>query len=136
MSADRTQARGINDLLGDIARDGSVLLAREFALFRAELRANLSRMVAGLVAVAGAAVLAIVALVLLAQSAVEALARFVGDEALSGLIVATALLLIAALLAVFARAWLRFSAFSARRTRNALKRDASMLSKKVQRVMP
>lgn len=107
----------------DTVRLFSRLIADEAALARAEISRNLSRAGRGIVLVAGAALVALVALNTLAGALVAVLAAQGLAPWVAALIVAVGLLVVAAVAALAGKSRLSGEALMPRRTFDNLQRD-------------
>ncbi|MFD2854377.1 phage holin family protein [Seohaeicola zhoushanensis] len=112
-------------LLSDAVQAVADLVRGEIALARAEVEANLRKAAAGLGLLAAGAAAALVALFVLAGAAVATLVEQGLSAALSGLIVAVVLALVALVLIAVGRKALSPENILPRRTAKNVKRDAS-----------
>jgi high-affinity Fe2+/Pb2+ permease len=90
------QDQSIADLLKAAVADGQELVRSELALGKAELRQEMSRIQAGIGAFAGAAVAAIVAVVLLAATVAWGISEGLGWPVWAGFAIVTLLMMITA----------------------------------------
>jgi hypothetical protein len=116
--------RSIPEILGDVLGQAGALLRKEGQLAKAELSEKLGEAGLGLGLVAGGAVLAIPALVILLQAPVAALADAGLSPALSALLVGAVAVLIAAVLAWIGMSRLKMERLTPRRTLRQLQKDA------------
>ena len=121
----------IQGLLGDALRETTDLARKEIALFRTEMSNNLRSLFLGLGMMVGAAVFAVVALLVLTDALVKWLATVVHSEALSALIVGAAFLAVAIGLALWGRSAMSLSTLTPTRTTRQVRQDARVLSERV-----
>lgn len=127
----RPTATSIQSLIGDALRETNDLARKEIALFRAEMARNARQLVAGLACMVGAAVFAVVALLVLIDAFVKWLATVVGSEWLAALIVGGTLFVLALGMALWARSVLSLSTLAPTRTTRQVRQDAQALSERV-----
>jgi len=127
----RQPAGSIQGLIGDALRETNELARKEIALFRAEMARNARQLVAGLACMVGAAVFAVVALLVLIDAFVKWLATIVGSEWLAALIVGGTLFVLAIGMALWARSVLSLSTLAPTRTTRQVRQDAQSLSERV-----
>lgn len=127
----RPTASSIQSLIGDALRETNDLARKEIALFRAEMARNARQLVAGLACMVGAAVFAVVALLVLIDALVKWLATVVGSEWLAALIVGGTLFVLALGMALWARSVLSLSTLAPTRTTRQVRQDAQALSERV-----
>lgn len=127
----RSSAHSIQSLIGDALRETNELARKEIALFRAEMAGNVRQLIAGLACMIGAAVFAVVALLVLIDAFVKWLATIVGSEWLAALIVGGTLFVLAAGMALWARSVLSLSTLAPTRTTRQVRQDAQALSERV-----
>lgn len=121
----------IQGLLGDALRETSELARKEIELFRAEMTSNVRTLFLGLACFMGAAVFAVVALLVLIDALVKWLATIVGAEWLSALIVGGVLLVLAIGMALWGRSTMSLSTLAPKRTGRQVRQDARALSERV-----
>ncbi|GEP02627.1 phage holin family protein [Methylobacterium oxalidis] len=121
----------IQSLVGDALRETNELARKEIALFRAEMASNVRSLFIGVACLMGAAVFAVVALLVLIDAFVKWLATIVGSEWLSALIVGGVLLVIAVGLALWGRSAMSLSTLAPTRTTRQVRQDARALSERV-----
>ncbi|MDR7037088.1 MULTISPECIES: phage holin family protein [Methylobacterium] len=121
----------IQSLVGDALRETNELARKEIALFRAEMASNVRSLFIGLACLVGAAVFAVVALLVLIDAFVKWLATIVGSEWLSALIVGGVLLIVAVGLALWGRSAMSLSTLAPTRTTRQVRQDARALSERV-----
>ncbi|ACL62289.1 phage holin family protein [Methylobacterium nodulans] len=121
----------IQGLLAEALRETTDLARKEIALFRTEMSNNLRTLFLGLGMMVGAAVFAVVALLVLVDALVKWLATVVHSEALAALIVGGVFLVIAAGLALAGRRAMSLSALTPTRTTRQVRQDARVLSERV-----
>ena len=95
------QEPGIVDLLRSALSDAQDLIASEIALAKAELRQEASRLQAGIAAFAGAAVTAVVGLVMLLMTIAWAIAEGFGWPAWAGFGIVTVVTFVTAIALVY-----------------------------------
>ena len=121
----------IHGLLGDALRETTDLARKEIALFRTEMSNNLRSLFLGLAMMVGAAVFAVVALLVLTDALVKWLATVVQSEALAALIVGAVFLAIGIGLALWGRSAMSLSTLTPTRTTRQVRQDARVLSERV-----
>ncbi|GJD62930.1 phage holin family protein [Methylobacterium frigidaeris] len=121
----------IQGLLGDALRETTDLARKEIALFRTEMSNNLRSLFLGLGMMVGAAVFAVVALLVLTDALVKWLATVVNSEALAALIVGAVFLVIGIGLALWGRSAMSLSTLTPTRTTRQVRQDARVLSERV-----
>ncbi|TNC12064.1 phage holin family protein [Methylobacterium terricola] len=121
----------IQGLLGDALRETTDLARKEIALFRTEMSNNLRSLFLGLGMMVGAAVFAVVALLVLTDALVKWLATVVHSEALAALIVGAVFLAIGIGLALWGRSAMSLSTLTPTRTTRQVRQDARVLSERV-----
>ena len=121
----------IQGLLADALRETTDLARKEIALFRTEMSNNLRSLFLGLGMMVGAAVFAVVALLVLTDALVKWLATVVGSEALAALIVGAVFLVIGIGLALWGRSAMSLSTLTPTRTTRQVRQDARVLSERV-----
>ncbi|AWN44281.1 phage holin family protein [Methylobacterium durans] len=121
----------IQSLVGDALRETNELARKEIALFRAEMASNVRSLFIGLACLVGAAVFAVVSLLVLIGAFVKWLATIVGSEWLSALIVGGVLLVIAIGMALWGRSAMSLSTLAPTRTTRQVRQDARALSERV-----
>lgn len=113
---------GIGQLIGDIGRDLSRLVADEIQLARSETGETVHKAIGALVTIGIGLAIAVTGLVVLAFAAVTALSN-VWEPWLASLVVGGALLVVALIMAKSGQSTLRASRLTPRRTRDNLRRD-------------
>jgi hypothetical protein len=126
-----TAPGSIQGLLGDALRETTDLARKEIALFRTEMSNNLRSLFLGLGMMVGAAVFAVVALLVLTDALVKWLATVVHSEALAALIVGAVFLAIGIGLALWGRSAMSLSTLTPTRTTRQVRQDARVLSERV-----
>ncbi|MEH3145183.1 MAG: phage holin family protein [Methylobacterium frigidaeris] len=121
----------IQGLLAEALRETTDLARKEIALFRTEMSNNLRTLFLGLGMMVGAAVFAVVALLVLTDALVKWLATVVHSEALAALIVGVAFLVIGIGLALWGRSAMSASTLAPTRTTRQFRQDARVLSERV-----
>lgn len=128
--ADRNSA-SLQGLIGDALRDTGELAQKEFALFRAEMAANIGFMAKGAGFFVGAAVFAVASLIWLTQALVEWLAFLIGSRTIAALIVGVLLLVIAGVLGLVGKRAFSAASLAPTRTVRSLKRDSQIITERV-----
>jgi len=123
--------RSIPEIAGDMLGQAGALLRKESQLARAELSEKLSEAGLGLGLVAGGAVLAIPALVILLQAAVAGLSAAGFSDAISALIVGGVALVVAVVLAGIGLPRLQVKRLTPKRTLRQLRKDADLAMQKM-----
>ncbi|MFE1602810.1 phage holin family protein [Methylobacterium sp. ID0610] len=121
----------IQGLLAEALRETTDLARKEIALFRTEMSNNLRTLFLGLGMMVGAAVFAVVALLVLVDALVKWLATVVHSEALSALIVGGVFLVVAIGLAFAGSRAMSISTLTPTRTTRQVRQDARVLSERV-----
>ncbi|MGY2052812.1 phage holin family protein [Methylobacterium sp. JK268] len=121
----------IQGLLAEALRETTDLARKEIALFRTEMSTNLRTLFLGLGMVVGAAVFAVVALLVLVDALVKWLATVVHSEALAALIVGGVFLIVAVGLALAGSRAMSLSTLAPTRTTRQVRQDARVLSERV-----
>jgi hypothetical protein len=121
----------IQGLLAEALRETTDLARKEIALFRTEMSTNLRTLFLGLGMVVGAAVFAVVALLVLVDALVKWLATIVHSEALAALIVGGVFLVVAVGLALAGSRAMSLSTLTPTRTTRQVRQDARVLSERV-----
>lgn len=125
--------RALYQLIADALREATELASKEFALFRAELAENISRLIAGIAMLIVAAIFGVATIVLLTSALVEWIAVLVGSDALAALIVAGVTLALAIIFALIARNRLSLTTLDPKRTRESVNRDGDVFSNRRRR---
>jgi uncharacterized membrane protein YqjE len=118
----------IQQLLADAFADSTNLAQKEFALFKAEMGANMRTLAMAIGMFVGAAVFAVISLSLLIQSLVEWLATKLESEALASLIVAVLMGAVAGGLVLYGRSKLSATTLTPERTLRNVQRDARVVT--------
>lgn len=121
----------IQGLLAEALHETTDLARKEIALFRTEMSTNLRTLFLGLGMVVGAAVFAVVALLVLVDALVKWLATVVHSEALAALIVGGVFLIVAVGLALAGSRAMSLSTLAPTRTTRQVRQDARVLSERV-----
>jgi hypothetical protein len=124
------QDRSAPALIGDLISHVTELFRKEMMLLRAELNEKGNQVITAAGMIAGALVLAITALNVLAAALVAALAEFM-DGGWAALIVGVVLALIAYLMASSGIKNLKTANLTPRRTAESLSKDATMAKERV-----
>jgi K+ transporter len=124
------QDRSAPALIGDLISHVTELFRKEMMLLRAELNEKGNQVITAAGMIAGALVLAITALNVLAAALVAALAEFM-DGGWAALIVGVVLALIAYLMASSGIKNLKTANLAPRRTAESLSKDATMAKERV-----
>ncbi|MBR0644832.1 phage holin family protein [Plastoroseomonas hellenica] len=130
MSVDPT--RSVPDLLGDLVKDSSELVRREFALARAEVNEKIGQIAGAAGGIAIGGVLLLAALIILLQALVHWLVIMGLSPALAALIVAVAVGAGGALALSAGLRRLRAASLTPERTVNQLSKDAAVAREKVE----
>lgn len=120
----------LQELVGDVLRDGADLARKEFALFRAEMASNVGGFAKGAAMFLAASVFAVASLIWLTQALVDGLAIVVGSRWIAALIVGGGLLVIAIVLVVVGKNMMTASSLAPDRTVRSIKRDGEILSER------
>lgn len=117
-------------LLGDLINNVTELFRKEMMLLRAEMNEKGNQVITAAGMIAGALVLAITALNVLAAALVAALAEFM-DGGWAALIVGVVLALIAWAMVASGTKMLKTASLTPRRTADSLSKDATMAKERV-----
>ncbi len=117
-------------LIGDLISHVTELFRKEMMLLRAELNEKGNQVIVAAGMIAGALVLAITALNVLAAALVAALAEFI-EGGWAALIVGVVLALIAFMMANSGKNKLKTASLAPRRTAESLSKDANMAKERV-----
>lgn len=120
----------IQQLVGDVMRDGVDLARKEFALFRTEMAANAGAMAKGVAMFAVAAVFAVASLIWLTQALVYGIDVVVHSYWISALIVGGLLALVAGVFVIVGKNLVSAATLTPSRTVTSLKRDGEILSER------
>ena len=120
----------IHALLGEALRESTDLARKELALFKTEMADNIRTLVMAVAMIAGAAVVALVALIFLLQALVDWLATVVGSDALAALIVGAVMAAIAVGLGLYGRSTMSSTTLAPTRTVESVRRDAEVISER------
>ncbi len=131
MSSTQQPSGGIQSLIVDALREAGDLARKEIALFRTEMTSNVRSLFVGLAMVVGAAVFAIVAMLILIGAFVKFVATLVGSDWLAALIVGGVLLVVAAIIGVLGIRAMSLSNLAPTRTTRQVRQDARALSERV-----
>lgn len=127
-----TDDRSIKDLLGDLSGSISTLFRKEIQLARAETSEKITQSMVALGAIAGGAILALAALIVLLQALVIAIAEAGVPPALSALIVGVVVAAIAYFMIHKGTNDLKASSLAPGRTMDSLRRDAQLAKEQAQ----
>jgi len=116
--------RSIPEIVGDLFGQAGALIRKEGKLAKAEFSEKLGEAGVGIALVAGGAIVAIPALVILLQSAVAALIDTGLSPAISALIVGAVAFVIAVVLTVVGLSRLKVERLTPKRTLRQLQKDA------------
>ena len=128
----RPADRPLTDLLSDLSRETSTLFRKEIELARAETSEKINQAVVALGGIVGGAILALTALIVLAQALVIAIAEMGVPPALSALIVGVIVAAIAYGLIRKGTNDLKAGNLAPSRTTRSLQRDAEIAKEQVQ----
>jgi drug/metabolite transporter (DMT)-like permease len=129
---EQTDDRSLKELLGDLTQSVTTLFRKEIELARAETSEKISQAGVAAGAIAGGAILALAALIVLLQALVIALTELGLAPALSALIVGGVVAIIAFALIYKGMNDLKASNLAPTRTVEALRRDAHMVKEHAQ----
>jgi drug/metabolite transporter (DMT)-like permease len=124
--------RSLKELFGDLTTSFSTLFRKEIELARTETSEKVSQAAAAAGAIAGGAILALAALIVLLQALVLALAELGLASALSALIVGGVVAIVAFVLMYKGMKDLKASNLAPTRTVESLRRDAQMVKEQAQ----
>ena len=127
-----TDDRSFKDLFADLTNSVSTLFRKEIELARAEASEKVSQAGVAVGAIAGGAILALAALIILLQALVIALTELGLAPALSALIVGGVVAIIAFALIYKGINDLKASSLAPTRTVDSLRQDAHMVKEQVQ----
>jgi hypothetical protein len=127
-----TNDRSLKDLLSDLSGSISTLFRKEIQLVRAETSEKITQSMVAVGAIAGGAILALAALIVLLQALVIALAELGVPPALSALIVGLAVAAIAYFMIHKGTNDLKASSLAPDRTMDSLRRDAQLVKEQAQ----
>jgi hypothetical protein len=127
-----TDDRSLKDLLSDLSGSISTLFRKEIQLVRAETSEKITQSMVAVGAIAGGAILALAALIVLLQALVIALAELGVPPALSALIVGLAVAAIAYFMIHKGTNDLKASSLAPDRTMDSLRRDAQLVKEQAQ----
>ena len=130
MRDDDVTPQTIHALLGEALRESTDLARKELALFKTEMTDNIRTLVMAVAMIAGAAVVALVALIFLLQALVDWLATVVGSDALAALIVGAVMAAIAVGLGLYGRSTMSSTTLAPTRTVESVRRDAEVISER------
>ena len=130
MREDDVNPQTIHALLGEALRESTDLARKELALFKTEMTDNIRTLVMAVAMIAGAAVVALVALIFLLQALVDWLATVVGSDALAALIVGAVMAAIAVGLGLYGRSTMSSTTLAPTRTVESVRRDAEVISER------
>ncbi len=130
MRDDDVNPQTIHALLGEALRESTDLARKELALFKTEMTDNIRTLVLAVAMIAGAAVVALVALIFLLQALVDWLATVVGSDALAALIVGAVMAAIAVGLGLYGRSTMSSTTLAPTRTVESVRRDAEVISER------
>lgn len=131
-SEDRSTDRSFGSLLSELSKDIGTLFRQEIELARAETSEKVTQSLVAIGAIAGGAILALAALIVLLQALVIAIAELGVPPALSALIVGVVVAAIAYGLVRKGTNDLKAGSLAPNRTINSLKRDAQVAKEQVQ----
>ena len=121
-----TDDRSLKDLLSDLSGSISTLFRKEIQLARAETSEKITQSMMAIGAIAGGAILALAALIVLLQALVIAITEMGVPPALSALIVGLVVAVIAYVMIHKGTNDLKASSLAPERTMNSLRRDAQL----------
>ena len=126
MSVEPREARSVPDLIGDVLRETTELFRTEGKLIRAEISDKITQVQIGGGSIAAGAICLLVALIVLAQALVIALAHVVG-AGWSALIVGVAIALVGVALLAKGKKELETVSLTPDRTVEQLQKDGRMV---------
>jgi len=126
-----TDDRSLKDLLADLTESITTLFRQEIQLARAETSEKLSQVGVAIGAIAGGAILALAALIVLLQALVIGIAEAGVPPGWASLIVGVAVAIIAYVLIHKGTSDLKASNLTPDRTMGSLKRDAQVVKEQV-----
>ncbi|MDX1540003.1 MAG: phage holin family protein [Geminicoccaceae bacterium] len=127
-------ARGIGQLLRDLANESAELVRSEIALAKAEMTEKVTRASAGIAMLVIGGVVAFAGLLVLLDAAVYALAKMIGSDglpALAALIVGVVTIGLGGLLIVRGRSAFRPKNLAPERTVQSLQRDGQLVKEQM-----
>jgi hypothetical protein len=127
-----TEDRSLKELFGDLTHSVSILFRKEIELARAETSEKVSQAGLAIGSIAGGAILALAALIVLLQALVLALTELGLAPALSALIVGGVVAIIAFALIYKGINDLKASSLAPTRTVESLRQDAHMVKEQAQ----
>jgi hypothetical protein len=128
----QTDDRSFKELFADLTNSISTLFRKEIELARAEASEKVGQAGFAIGSIAGGAVLALAALIILLQALVIALTELGLEPALSALIVGGVVAIIAFILIYKGMKDLKGSSLAPTRTVDSLRRDAHMIKEQAQ----
>jgi hypothetical protein len=131
-SEDRATDRSFSSLLSELSRDITTLFRKEIELARAETSEKVTQSFVAIGSIAGGAILALAALIVLLQALVIAITELGVPPALSSLIVGVVVAAIAYGLIHKGTNDLKAGSLAPHRTIDSLKRDAQVAKEQVQ----
>jgi hypothetical protein len=127
-----TDDRSLKALLGDLSGSISTLFRKEIQLARAETSEKITQSMVAMGAIAGGAILALAALIVLLQALVIAIAEMGVPPALAALIVGLVVAAIAYFMIHKGTNDLKASSLAPDRTMDSLRRDAQLVKEQAQ----
>jgi Putative Actinobacterial Holin-X, holin superfamily III len=124
--------RSLKALLGDLSGSISTLFRKEIQLARAETSEKITQSLVALGAIAGGAILALAALIVLLQALVIAITELGVPPGWASLIVGVAVAVIAYVMIHKGTTDLKASSLAPDRTMNSLRRDAQLAKEQAQ----
>jgi hypothetical protein len=131
-SEERATDRSFSSLLSELSRDITTLFRKEIELARAETSEKVTQSIVAIGSIAGGAILALAALMVLLQALVIAISELGVPPALSSLIVGVVVAAIAYGLIHKGTSDLKAGSLAPHRTIDSLKRDAQVAKEQVQ----
>ena len=120
----------LQDLVGDVVRDGASLVRIELSLFKAEMSSNVTGIAKGAAMVLASSVFAVASLIWLTQALVYGLEILTQSKWISALIVGGLLAAIAGLLVMIGSRYISAASLTPKRTMQSVRRAADILSEK------
>jgi Putative Actinobacterial Holin-X, holin superfamily III len=131
-SEDRPNDRSFGNLLSELSKDIATLFRKEIELARAETSEKVTQSMVAIGSIAGGAILALAALIVLLQALVIAITELGVPPALSSLIVGVVVAAVAYGLIHKGTSDLKAGSLAPTRTLGSLKRDAQVAKEQVQ----
>ncbi len=121
----------VAELISEAARNATGLFSSEVKLLKAETKDGIRQLATGLALMLLGVVFAVVAATLIVEAAVEALAIYVGSEALAAAIMAVVTLVLAGGLFFYAMHKISNFSLTPERTIRSVRKDSQIVTEKV-----